>query len=229
MLQLRRNWSVIMAAVFSVAFVAFLVSRSGRASSRAVRVTIGEIEAVHPDVRIGSHDVRGIARFSAGDLVATGSDGRGRVRLDDGTTLILDRSTSFSVNPSGVTLEAGRIFVQGGVAARTEVTAGATATVVPSSALAFSRNGGDVRIYCANGEAVVRAGNKQERVRGGETATSGARGLTVAPEKAFDDWTGGMAKPWGAGGRPRGGIGELWGRLSSTTDEAGSPLAIRSH
>ena len=38
-----------------------------------------------------------------------------------------------------------------------------------------------------------------------------------------------MAKPWGAGGRPRGGIGELWGRLSSPTDEAGSPLAIRSH
>ena len=118
-------------------FVAFLVSRSGRATSRAVKTTIGEIEAIHPDVRVGSHDVRGIARFSAGDLVATGPDGRGRVRLDDGTTLILDRSTSLFVNPAGVTLEAGRIFVQGGVAARTEVTAGATATVVSSSSLAF--------------------------------------------------------------------------------------------
>jgi tetratricopeptide (TPR) repeat protein len=226
---LRRNLPVIMAVVFSVALVAFLVSRMGRATHRAVRVTIGEVEAVHPEVRIGSRDVRGTARLSVGELITTGQDGRGRIRLDDGTTVVLDRSTSISATPTGVALEAGRIFVQGGVAARTEVTAGPSATVVASSALAFARSGSDVRIYCANGEAVVRAGSKQERVRGGETAAANANALTVAPEKAFDDWTGGMAKPWGAGGRPRGAIGELWGRLSSTTDEAGSPLAIRSH
>src|SRR5882724_5234802 len=145
MVQLRRNLPVILAVVFSVALVAFLVTRLGRATNRAFRVTIGEIEAVHPDVRIGSHDVRGIARFSGGDMVATGPDGRGRVRLDDGTTLVLDRSTSLFVTPAGVTLETGRIFVQGGGSARTDVTAGATATVVSSSSLAFARNGSEVR------------------------------------------------------------------------------------
>src|SRR5258708_37062274 len=107
MLELRRNFPVILAVVLSVAIVAFLVSRSGRATSRASRVTIGEIEAVHPDVRIGSRDVRGIARFAGGELVATGPDGRGRVRLDDGTTLVLDRSPSFFWTPAGLTVEAG--------------------------------------------------------------------------------------------------------------------------
>ena len=78
------------------------------------------------------------ARISDGDQVKTGPDGRARVRLDDGTLVAVDARTTFALKGNRLTLETGRIFVQGGRAARTEVTLGSASTTVSSRSMRLS-------------------------------------------------------------------------------------------
>ena len=194
-----------------------------------VTFTAGELQVMHAGVEVGARPVHGLVRLAVGDVVKVGPEGRARLRLDDGTTAVLDRATVLSLGERGLALDAGRLFVQGGAAARTEVAAGPASAVVSASAVAFTRTPEKAHAYCADGEVVVSAFGKQERVRTGETATAAAGGLRVVPEKAFNDWTAGLATPWSAAGRPKTAVGELWGRLSSVVDEEGTPLAVRAH
>jgi hypothetical protein len=217
------------AALLGAVLVVVLLVRARMPIAERRSATVGEIQTVHADVRVASHVARGVTRFAAGDSIATGPDGRARIRLDDGTTVVVDRATELGATEHGLALGTGRIFVQGGSAARTEIAAGGTTTIARGSTLAFERAGDGVRVYCASGEAVVRGGSTQSHVQSGETAVLTGQKLEVVPEKAFNDWTAGMATPWSATGRPRAAIGELWGRLSSVPDEGGAPLAIRSH
>jgi tetratricopeptide (TPR) repeat protein len=207
--------------VFTMAF------RAGRDPGvRVFYTTLGEVQAVHAEVRVASRDVRGVKRFGAGDSIATGADGRARVRLDDGTTAVIDRSTSVVASRSGLAVGAGRVFVQG--AARTEIIVDEVTVLVGTSTVAVDRTAG-VELYCVAGEAVARAFAKEWRVHSGETARVAGREIVIAPEKAWNDWTGGMAHPWSVAGRPRAAIGELWGRLGGGADDAGTPLAVRAH
>ena len=52
-------------------------------------------------------------------------------------------------------------------------------------------------------------GGADVAVRAGFTATVDGGKIKVAPEKSFDDWTGGMAAPWSVSGPPRRAVGEL--------------------
>src|SRR5262249_33285125 len=81
--------------------------------------TIADVSAVHAHVRSGGSDVRGTERVVPDSIVETDEDGRGRVRLDDGTVLILDRATRLRVSPGRVSIEKGRSFVLGVLGART--------------------------------------------------------------------------------------------------------------
>jgi Mg-chelatase subunit ChlD/tetratricopeptide (TPR) repeat protein len=185
---------------------------------------------MHADVIVKGREVRGTARLSDGDDVKTGPDGRARIRLDDGTVVVVDASTTFTLRGTRVALGEGRLFVQGGAAAHSEVSAGGVATTVSSSAAAFeARSSGGrptTKIYCAQGELMVRAGSKQERVASGETATMGPDGPVVRPEAAFDDWTGGLAVPWSGEVAQGGAIAELWG--GSQGETPGTPLVVRA-
>ena len=158
--------------------------------------TVGDIRAVHADVTVGKRPVQGEQRLSDGDSVATGPDGRARLRLDDGTIVAVDAATRFTLHGSKLELETGRVFVQGGVAARTEVTLRGASTTVASSAAAFDSNGQKATVYCAQGELMLTASGSQLRVGSGETASLDGNSHSVAPEKAFEDWTGGLAVPW---------------------------------
>jgi len=214
------------AATLLVFILAFRVKRDPGA--RLVYTTVGEVQAVHAEVSVAGRDVRGVQRFAAGDRVETRETGRARVRLDDGTRLVIDRRTSLVAGGGGVTLEAGRAFVQGSGAGRAEVVVDGVTILVGTATVAVDRTEG-ARAYCVSGEVVVRAFGKESRVRSGETAHVAGGELVVAPEKAFNDWTSGMAHPWSASGRPRASIGELWGTAAGGVDEAGAPLAVRSH
>ena len=73
---------------------------------------------------------------------------------------------------------------------------------------------------------------KEAQVDAGETARLAQGAVKVAPERAYDDWTHGLARPWAARGAPRRAVGELWGSVeggSEPAGSAGSPLTIRSH
>ncbi len=188
--------------------------------------TVADVFAVHAEVRVGDAEVRGERRISDGDRVTTGPAGRARLRLDDGTIVAVDGSTRLSLSGSRLLLESGRIFVQGGRAAVTTVSLENASTTVASSAVAFERKTGASKIYCANGELLLSAIGKQTRIASGETATVSADGVKVTPEKAFNDWTGGLAVPWANEFGGRSAIPEA--RALSGATETGTPLVIRA-
>jgi tetratricopeptide (TPR) repeat protein len=73
---------------------------------------------------------------------------------------------------------------------------------------------------------VLTVGGKSMHVPSGETATLAQGGAKVAPETAFDDWTGGLAVPWSGERAPASAIAELWG--GSGDADPGAPLVVRS-
>lgn len=228
--SLKRQLPVLLAVLLSLAILLGLFRHSTRRHwQQGMVVSLGEIQVVHPEVRVGARQVRGVLRFASGQVIETGASGRARIRIDDGTSLVMDRSTALLTSEKGIELKTGRLFVLGAPSARTEVSMGTATTVVASSTLAFELTASGARVYCVDGDSMVVVGGKQDRVRSGETATIQAGDLRVAPEKAFNDWTGGMAGAWSASGRPRAAIGEIWGRASEADIDPGSPLALRSH
>jgi tetratricopeptide (TPR) repeat protein len=183
---------------------------------------------MHAEVVVRGMEVRGSARLADGDDVKTGPDGRARIRLDDGTLVVVDAATEFTLHGARITLDRGRLFVQTGAASHTEVAFGAATTTMVSSAAAFERGaaGGSQRVYCAQGELVLGVAGKQQHVASGETATLSGDAVKVAPETAFDDWTGGLAVPWTGGRALASAIPEVWGGTGG--DDPGSPLVVRS-
>jgi tetratricopeptide (TPR) repeat protein len=187
--------------------------------------SVGDLHAVHTEVRVGSREVRGRVRVSDGDSVTTGPDGRARLRLDDGTRVVIGSATRFKLEGTRITLESGRLFLEGNAVSRTEVNLGAASTTVSKSSVALERSENGAKIYCAQGELVVSAAGKQQRVASGETASLVSGALVVAPEKAFNDWTGGLAVPF-ANESGKSAIAELRGRSEPT--DPGAPLVVRS-
>ena len=100
------------APVAAVLGAAVLLSGCG-AKHAPVTFTVGDLRAMHADVVVKGHEVKGFARLTDGDDVKTGPDGRARVRLDDGTLVVVDASTSFTLHGTSVALAEGRVFVQG--------------------------------------------------------------------------------------------------------------------
>lgn len=204
-----------------------IVTRKPGGSGPAVALTTGDIRAMHAGVTVGDHEVRGDARLVDGDSVKTAADGRARVRLDDGTLIVVDGSSELTLQGGRVTLQRGRLFVQGGAASHADVAVGGATTTVSSSAAAFDAAGGGVaKVYCSRGELTVSAGGHQAHVASGETASLEAAGPRVEPEKAFDDWTGGLAVPWGGDSGQASAIPALWG--GAVGEDPGSALVVRS-
>ena len=193
--------------------------------------TLADVQAVHSSVQTAGTPVHKTRRLSVGDVVTTDGDGRARLRLDDGTSLVVDRETNLKLTEKGVDLEYGRIFVQGALGARTEVNVGGAVAIVSGANTGIERpkaKPSNAKLYAATEEITVRANGAEKTVHTGETASVEGQTVTVAPERGYDDWTGGMAAPWGAKGAPRRAVGELWGRPEKP-GEAGSPLTIRAH
>ncbi|MCC6554841.1 MAG: VWA domain-containing protein [Polyangiaceae bacterium] len=224
---------VIAASLAIIAATALLIGGSGRpAASRPLAPTVADLQAVHAGVTAAGGAVRGpIRRLSVGDVVETDADGRARLRLDDGTAIVIDRDTRLSITEAGVDLARGRIYIQGAPGARAEIATGGATAILSGADAGVERSREDAaiaRIYAPRDELTVRAKKGELTVHAGETASVRGEDVTVAPAKGFDDWTGGMATPWAARGAPRRAVGELWGR-SAGAGEPGSPLTIRSH
>jgi tetratricopeptide (TPR) repeat protein len=227
----RMHYTAIGLLVVAAVAVAVGAVWSGRnRASFGVRATVAEVQPVHAPVSVDGKEVRAIRRVGAGGAIETGADGRGRARLDDGTTLVIDRASRFRVMDGGIDLAEGRLFVQVPSTARTKLSVGVQTAIASGAALALERHGVVSKVFCASGEVTVQDPKGVEtRVHSGETASAQGEAIQVAPEAAFEDWTAGMASPWSASGSPRRAIGELWGRLGNVLDgDAGTPLTIRS-
>jgi len=215
--------AIVVVALASAAVLAFTSRRAAPIAITGLATTVADVHVLHADVRVRERELRGDARLRDGDEVKTGPNGRARLRLDDGTTVVVDTETTLTLRGARLGLARGRVFVQAGAASRTEVALAEAVVTVVSAAAAF--DAGASKIYCARGELVLVAKNKTVHVPSGETATLSGDGARVAPETAFDDWTGGLAVPWSGERAPASAIAELRGGQGA---DLGAPLVVRS-
>ncbi len=223
----QRPWALIgvMLAIVALAGVAIgFRQKPPPPIERPLLTTFADLAPGHAGVFASQKPVRVLERVGMNTPIETDANGRARLRLDTGTTVILDRSTKLTVTPKGVDLDSGRIFVVATPGTKVGI-AGAVVTISDASA-AFEKTTGDAKVYASNGELTVRAANVDSAVKVGETATIAGSKVTVAPERGFDDWTGGLATPWSVDGKPRRAIGEAWGRAQP--GDPGSPLTVRA-
>ncbi|APR78011.1 Hypothetical protein A7982_03358 [Minicystis rosea] len=215
------------AALVTIIGTIVLLRGQAPAVRRPLVPTIADLSAVHAGVTVGAHAVRRAERLTVGDVVQTDDGGRARLRLDDGTAIVIDRSTRLEVRANGISLASGRIFVLGAPGAHTDIDLGGGSAVVSGADIGVSRSASDAKVYVARAEITVRAGGAETSVRAGDTATLSGGKVTVAPERGYDDWTAGMAAPWTVSGAPRRAVGELWGHAGA--DDPAAPLTLRAH
>jgi len=223
----QRPWALIIAIIMMLLIGAIgiaLMPKPPKPIVTELVPTIGDLVPVHTQVSIGSETIRELRRLAKDDVIITDAGGRARVRLDTGVTVVLDGSSKLAITDAGLRLDAGRIFVNGTTTA-TAIDLGTGSVSVVGSSLAIERRE-KTKVYVANGEVTARSKGKEAAVKTGETADL-SNGLEVAPERGFEDWTGGLAAPWSASGSPRRALGEVWGRTEP--GQIGSPLTIRTH
>lgn len=221
----HRPWALIlMVAVMIVGgAVTLLVPRQRYEPIKAALIpTVADLVPVHARVTIGAEQARELRRLANNDVVETSATGRARLRLDNGTSVVLDGSTKITMTEGGLRLEAGRVFVTSSPAKATFDLGSGSVTAV-GSALGIERRE-RTRVYVASGEVTARQGAQELGVKTGESVDFGKE-LSVTPERGFDDWTAGLAAPWAATDGKRA-LAELWGR--GQPGHAGSPLTIRT-
>ncbi|HTJ82618.1 MAG TPA: VIT domain-containing protein, partial [Polyangiaceae bacterium] len=211
--------------VIAAAIATSLLKPPPKPLENALTPTIADLSPVHAGVMIGADPARELRRLGVGDVVETDDGGRARVRLDSGASFVLDGGTKLTLTETGVRLDSGRAFLLPGSTKPVEIEVGGAKLRAVDAAIGMDLRKG-AKAYVASGEITANAGGKDVAVRTGETATLGGS-ISVAPERGFDDWTGGLAAPWAADGPPRRAVGEIWGRAQP--GEAGSPLTIRTH
>lgn len=218
--------------VLSAALVLFARS-APQGSAARVAATVADLKPVHAGVTVGNERVPWLRRVSLGDRLATDAEGRARLRLDDGTTAVVDRNTALVLTASGFRLDQGRAHVTSPSGAHPKLELGGISVLVSGGSVGLERRGEKLSVFSADSEITVRGPDgKQQRVSAGQTARLVAGAVQVAPERAYDDWTRGLARPWAARGTPRRSLGELWGSVEGSGEPAGSsgsPLTLRSH
>lgn len=221
-----RLWLQILGLVLVVVAIAFGAKRLAHRDAEVLPATVADVTVLHSGVDIGERPARGRVRVTEGQRVATDGDGRARARLDDGTLVLFDRNTQATLGAGKIVLEQGRLFVTGGATGASDLTLGGSSVRVASANLGVERTAARSRVYSVTTEISLTQGNQEHKVRAGESAVLEGDQVKVAAERAFEDWTGGLAVPWLQEGRA---VGELWGKSpSAQPGDPGSPLTLRS-
>ncbi len=194
--------------------------------------TIADVQAIHHTVTLHHADgttetVTGQTRLGVNDQVSTSEHGRTRVQLDNGTLLVLDGNSKVKLGAGEVVVDQGRVYLEAPVAAQTQVTLGDVAGVLSGSSVSLENRDGNTAVYCGNGEIVLVRAGVQTRLTSGETARVDGAMTRVVAEKAFEDWTGGLATPWTNEVGSRSSIPEV--RAVTRDTDPGTPLVIRTH
>jgi hypothetical protein len=223
----------IVGLLFVIAAVLVMVGQAAHRTHGSLAATLADLKPVHAGVTVGGQRVQWLRRVTLDDRVATDAEGRARLRLDDGSTAVLDRNTSLVVTPKGFKLEQGRSHFTSPSGAHPAIELSGLQVLVSGGSVGLELRGSKVSVYSADSELTLRGPDgKEHHVGAGETARLVQGAVKVAPERAYDDWTRGLAQPWAARGGPRRSLGELWGSLEGGLEpagSAGSPLTIRSH
>ncbi len=223
----------IVALLFAIAAGFVFMGQACSKGHGTLASTLADLKPVHAGVTVAGERVQWLRRVALGEKVATDADGRARLRLDDGTSVVLDRNTTLVVTAKGFRLEQGRAHVTSPTGSHPVLELGDLTALLSGSSAGLELRGERLSVFSADGEVTLRGKDgKEQQARGGETARLTKGELKVAPERTYDDWTHGLARPWSARGTPRRSIGELWGSVeggSEAAGSAGSPLTIRAH
>lgn len=223
----------IVGLLFALAGALILFGRTTHESKGAVSATLADLKPVHAGVTVDGQSVLWLRRVALDDKLVTDADGRARLRLDDGTSAVLDRNTRLVITAKGFRLEQGRAHVTSPTGAHPVIELGGLTVLSSGGSAGLELRGEKISVFSADSELTVRGPDgKEAQVDAGETARLNQGAVKVSPERAYDDWTHGLARPWAARGAPRRAVGELWGSVEGSTEpagSAGSPLTIRSH
>jgi hypothetical protein len=223
----------IVALLFALAGGLLLLARTFHQPGAGLSGTLADLKPVHAGVTVGGQSVNWLRRVGVGDKLVTDADGRARLRLDDGTSAVLDRNSALVLTPKGFRLEQGRAHLQSPSGAHPVIELGGLILLASGGSAGLELRGERTRVFAADSELTVRGPDgKEAHLNAGETAQLVQGAVKVAPERAYDDWTHGLARPWAARGVPRRAVGELWGSVEGGGEpagSAGSPLTIRSH
>jgi tetratricopeptide (TPR) repeat protein len=194
--------------------VAVAVQQPSTVKQALNRATTGDLETIHSAVSINGEPSRGIARVAEGDTISTELSGRARLRLAEGVTALLDVSSELRLDKGVLSLTRGRLFVDSPEGRVISVRAGDVDARVTAAKVAMGRDPKQDRthLYCAQGEVMLSQKGAPSRVESGESATVANAKLTIEPEKAFEDWTGGLAVPWETKQLSRSALPEVWSR-----------------
>jgi Mg-chelatase subunit ChlD len=223
----------VVALLFALAGGLVLIGNAFRKSSGALSATLADLKPVHAGVSVGGQRVSWLRRVALGDKLVTDADGRARLRLDDGTSAVLDRNTSLVITAKGFRLEQGRAHLTSPNGSHPVIELAGMSVLASGGSAGLELRGERISVFSADSELTVRGPDgKEAHLNAGETARLTQGTVKVAPERAYDDWTHGLARPWAARGTPRRAVGELWGSVEGSSEpagSAGSPLTIRSH
>ena len=186
-------------------------------------VTVADLQPIHSRVTAAGNEVRALTRLAVGDPIATDEGGRARLRLDNGTAVVLDGSTTIELTKDGFKVLTGRVFVEAKTLPTLVELELGSITAVGSTLFVERRK--KTTAYVGSGEVTARKAGKEAAVTTGDSVDFDEK-LEVRPERGFEDWTAGLAAPWSANGALRRTVGEIWGRTAP--GEVGSPLTIRS-
>jgi len=166
---------------------------------RAATVIGGQLELAAGDVKVEragvvESTVSGMP-LSDGAQITTGKGARALLRLAGGGSAFVGQGTQLKLAGQGVSLEAGRVWLDIPSLPQPVVHQLGTATVaVGNAGLSVERKDGAVEVYVARGLAVVAADKGRREVAAGERAKVSKDGtVSIEAVSFWDDWTGGMA------------------------------------
>jgi tetratricopeptide (TPR) repeat protein len=187
------------------------------------RQTTGDVEVIHSKVYVAGHEQKGLGRVAPGEHVVTEGTGRARLHLVEGITALLDVSTEVAIDVGKLQLYGGKLFIDSPEGRKITLNAGELTAQLAASKTAIELLPQERRVtlYCAQGEVMVTVKGQSQRVGSGETLRWDNGKFTVEPEKAFDDWTQGLAVPWQTQKLSRSSLPEVW-----VYNEQGEPEAL---
>ncbi len=186
-----------------------------------LQATIGDLQPIHAGVLSAAAPVLSDTRIVDGQAIETDGDGRARLRLDSGALAVLDENTRLTAQTEQLRLEQGRVFVLAPEGVEGKLQLGQAQVKLTGGSSGISLKEGVASVFAAKGELSVTLDGKDHRVQVGETAKIESGKVSVAPERAFDDWTEGLASPWASPLAPGRALGEL------TAD--GQAMIVRAH
>lgn len=196
----------------------------------APTVAVAEVIRGEMTVSRGGHEreVSEPIRVERSATVATGADGRGRVRLDSGASFLLDHGTSLQLELAEVTLERGRLWVDASNAEETTVTTPGGSVSASGATFAVEMRDGPATVYCGSGEVTFRTSGADGRLQQGERLVLDGQSQPE-PEDLWEDWTGGLADPSPQRYLQPTAVGLLAGRRLGDLGRARQPLPVRAH